>query len=481
VGSPAFKAGGADVVPPGGFDSRPPPPPPRRRRPAPPAARTVRRRLIRLPAMRPPSVDALARSVRDLGLPHAIAVDIARGAIAGGDPESVRALARAWQGQRLRPVINATGVLLHTNLGRAPAAAPPDSTGEPLPSRYSNLEFDLALGARGSRQGHVGPLIETLTGAEDALVVNNGAAAVLLVLTSLASERAVLVSRGELVEIGGGFRLPEIFEACGARLVEVGTTNRTYRSDYEQAMANDPAAIVQVHRSNFAMTGFTASVAVGELAAIGPPVVSDIGSGLLDARTPWLRDGPPGWLAGEPGARQTLDEGASIVTFSGDKLLGGPQAGIIAGRRALVEACAAHPLARALRPGPLVLDALERVLLAYIERSPERIPFWAMATTPLDELRRRARAVSGQAGTGTPVDLTSTPGGGSAPGSGIASAGVALDGDHWRELLDHDPPVLCRREGKQTLMDLRSVDPADDAVVVAAVCASTAARLAPRA
>jgi L-seryl-tRNA(Ser) seleniumtransferase len=422
--------------------------------------------------MRPPSVDALARSVRDLGLPHAVAVDLARAAIAAGDPGSVPALACTWRGQRLQPVINATGVLLHTNLGRAPSALPEAIPGNATrPSRYSNLEFDLAAGARGSRQAHVGPLIEALTGAEAGLVVNNCAAAVLLVLTALANGRAVLVSRGELVEIGGGFRLPEIFEACGARLVEVGTTNRTYRADYEQAMSADPAAIVQVHRSNFAMTGFTASVPMAELASIGPPVVADIGSGLLDAHTPWLRGRPPGWLSGEPGARQTLEDGAAIVTFSGDKLLGGPQSGIIAGRAALVEQCAAHPLARALRPGALVLEALERVLLAYIERSPERIPFWAMAVTPLEELRRRARNLTKRALTGTPVDLTAVAGGGSAPGGGVPSAGVALDGDHWRRLLDHDPPILARREGGRTLLDLRTVDRADDPTVATALAA----------
>jgi L-seryl-tRNA(Ser) seleniumtransferase len=426
--------------------------------------------------MRPPSVDALARSVRDLGLPHAIAVALARCAISDGDPASMPSLARGWRTQRLQPVINATGVLLHTNLGRAPSAQPlrsPD--GEPPPPRYSNLEFDLEHGARGSRQAHVAPLIETLTGAEAALVVNNGAAAVLLVLTSLANGRAVLVSRGELVEIGGGFRLPEIFRACGAQLVEVGTTNRTYRSDYERAMTEDPAAIVHVHRSNFAMTGFTASVSVAELATIGPPVIADIGSGLLDARAPWLRGGPPGWLAGEPAARQALDEGAAAVTFSGDKLLGGPQAGIIAGRRTLIEACAAHPLARALRPGALVLEALEQVCLAYLDRSPDRIPFWAMATTSLEELRERARNVSTQAARWTPVDLLSVAGGGSAPGRGIASAGVARDGDHWRLLLDHDPPVLARREGNRTLVDLRTVAPVDDPKIVAALLSASPA------
>ncbi len=335
--------------------------------------------------------------------------------------------------------------------------------------RYSNLEFDLASGVRGSRQDHVGPLLATLVGAESGIVVNNGAAAVLLVLTTLAQGRAVLVSRGELVEIGGGFRLPDIFEACGARMVEVGTTNRTYRSDFARALSEDPAVILQVHRSNFSMTGFTASVGIGELASLGVPVVADLGSGLLDATTPWLEQRPPAWLAGEPAARQALESGAALVTFSGDKLLGGPQAGLIAGQRELVDECGRHPLARALRPGSLVLEELEETLLDYLERSARRVPFWEMATAPVEGLRSRAKAICEKAATGQPVELAAVAGGGSAPGEPIASAGVALDGDHWRSLIDHEPPVVTRREGARTIIDLRTVDPADDDVVAAAL------------
>lgn len=420
--------------------------------------------------MRPPSVDALARSLRDVEIPHLVAVDLARTAIATGDAESVRALAGRWRRSRLTGVVNGTGVLLHTNLGRAPAPAPSRHPAErPAPVRFSNLEFDLTIGGRGSRQDHVAPLIASLVGAESALVVNNGAAAVLLVLTTLAQGRAVLISRGELVEIGGGFRLPEIFAACGARMVEVGTTNRTYRSDYVQALSEDPAVILQVHRSNFSMTGFTASAAIDEIASLGIPVVADIGSGLLDRTTPWLEQRPPTWLAGEPAARQMLEGGAAIVTFSGDKLLGGPQAGIIVGQRRLVAECGQHPLARALRPGTLVLEALETTLLAYLERSPLRIPFWRMATAPVEELRARAQSICAKAATGRPVDLTAVAGGGSAPGQSIASAGVALDGDHWRSLIDHEPPLVARREGASTIIDLRTVDPLDDDVVTAAV------------
>ncbi|MDP9388982.1 MAG: L-seryl-tRNA(Sec) selenium transferase, partial [Actinomycetota bacterium] len=294
--------------------------------------------------MRPPSVDALARDIADVGLPHPLLVDAAREAVAAGDPASARARAEAVSRSLLRPVVNATGVLLHTNLGRAPVAAS-------VEARYSNLEFDLDSGRRGSRRNHAAALLARAAGADRALVVNNCAAAVLLVLATLARDRAVVVSRGELVEIGGGFRVPEVMEQSGARLVEVGTTNRTRRQDYADAVAAaDPALLLKVHQSNYRIVGFTESVGVASLASLGVPVVADIGSGLLDAATPWLASGPPRWLADEPAVRQTLAQGAALVTFSGDKLLGGPQAGVIAGRADLVDRCARHPLARALRP-----------------------------------------------------------------------------------------------------------------------------------
>ena len=251
-------------------------------------------------------------------------------------------------------------------------------------------------------------------GAEAALVVNNGAAALLLALAALAGGRAVAVSRSELVEIGGGFRLPDVMEQSGATLVEVGTTNRTRRADFERAATvhgEQLALVLKVHQSNFRITGFTESVDVDELVDLGPPLVADIGSGLLDAACPWLAGGPPPWLAGEPAARQTLRAGAALVTFSGDKLLGGPQAGILAGRRELVERCAAHPLARALRPGGLVLAALQDLALAYLDRRGDDIPFWRMATVPTGDLRRRATAL----GCGSVVDLASVPGGGTLP------------------------------------------------------------------
>ncbi|HUR17517.1 MAG TPA: L-seryl-tRNA(Sec) selenium transferase [Acidimicrobiales bacterium] len=415
-------------------------------------------------AAHPPSVDALARELADIGIPQPLLVDAARAAVAAGDPESARARAEEAARSLLRPVINATGVLLHTNLGRAPLGVHQEA-------RFANLEFDLATGRRGSRNRHAGALLARACGAEAALVVNNGAAALLLVLTALARDRSVVVSRGELVEIGGGFRVPEVMAASGARLVEVGTTNRTRRRDYVAALDTGPALLLKVHQSNYRIVGFTEDVAVRELATLGVPVVADVGSGLLDAATPWLEGGPPAWLASEPAARQTLAGGAGLVTFSGDKLLGGPQAGVIAGSEDLVATCARHPLARALRPGALVLGALQDVALAYLRRDGDAIPFWRMASTPVDTLRARATALVPAGGAIEVVDCESVPGGGSVPGLTIPSAGVALDGDHSAALRSQDLPVIARvREGR-TILDLRSVDPADDPVVAKAVAA----------
>ncbi len=407
---------------------------------------------------RPPSVDALARSIADVGLPHPLLVDAARAAIAAGVPGSARARAQAAARALLRRVVNATGVLLHTNLGRAPLGA----TGA---LGATNLELDLDTGRRGSRRAHAGRLLARAGGAEDALVVNNGAAAVLLALAALAAGRSVVVSRGELVEIGGGFRIPDVLAQSGARLVEVGTTNRTRLADYERALAHDPALILKVHRSNYRITGFTEEVEVAELVRLGRPVVVDLGSGLLDAACPWLAGGPPAWLAGEPAVRQTLATGATLVTFSGDKLLGGPQAGVLAGARVAVEACARHPLARALRPGGLVLGALQEAALAYLRRQGDAIPFWRMATLTVEQLRDRAAAL----GVGEVVELAAVPGGGTLPGVEIPSAGVAVPGDHSAALRAHEPPVIARVAENRTLCDLRTVDPADDGVVAAAL------------
>jgi L-seryl-tRNA(Ser) seleniumtransferase len=392
---------------------------------------------------------------------------VARSAIASagaaGDPASAWARAEAAmveeQGRLLQPVINATGVLLHTNLGRSPI----DVT---RPAGYTNLELDLASGRRGSRSAHAARLMAKACGAEVALVVNNGAAAVLLALTALAAGREVIVSRGELVEIGGGFRIPEVLATSGADLVEVGTTNRTRPSDYQSAIGPSTALLLKVHTSNYRISGFTRSVSITELAGMGLPVVADLGSGLLDANCPWIRGGPPAWLAGEPAVRQTLAAGAALVTFSGDKLLGGPQAGVIAGRSDLVERCAAHPLARALRPGGLILSVLQDVALAYLRRDAgETMPLWRMATVPVDELQARAKTI----GRGQLIDCSSVMGGGSLPGREIPSAGVALDGDVTNILRASSPPVLARVVEDRTVCDLRTVPPDLDGLLAKAL------------
>jgi L-seryl-tRNA(Ser) seleniumtransferase len=433
----------------------------------------------------PPSVDALARALSDIELPHPLLVDCARRAIASGPIDNVADRARRDAEQlalsMLQPVINATGVLLHTNLGRAPVH-------HVASAAASNVELDLATGARGSRHAHAAALLARAAGAEAAVVVNNGAAAVLLVLAALAEGRGVLVSRGESVEIGGGFRVPEVMAQSGARLIDVGTTNRTRLSDFAAALdaarpnaagalTPDVALVLKVHTSNYRIEGFTESVPVAQLATLGVAVVVDIGSGLLDAQCPWLRHAPPPWLSQEMAARQTLEAGAALVTFSGDKLLGGPQAGIIAGRADLVTACARHPLARALRPGALVLSALQETALAYLRRDGDAIAFWRMATVPAGELEARARRVATAAGVGEVVATQALPGAGSVPGSTIDSFGLALDGDHLDHLRRHRPPVIARVRDQRTIIDLRAVDAADDAVILAALQALQALRL----
>ena len=414
---------------------------------------------------RPPSVDALARSIADTGLPHPLLVDAARSAIASGDPESARAEAERLQQAMLQRVINATGTLLHTNLGRAPNGVHQDAG-------FRNLELDLATGERGSRQAHAPTLLARLCGAESAMVVNNCASAVMLILAALASDRGVAVSRGELVEIGGGFRVPDVMEQSGARLVEVGTTNRTRAADYKKRIddpASDIALVMQIHQSNFTIQGFTEMPTIQSLAHFDVPLVADIGSGLLDAACPWLPSGPPSWLADEPAAKQTLANGASLVAFSGDKLLGGPQAGIIAGDKALVDACARHPLARALRPGGLVLGALQDLALAYMNRDWEAIPFWKMAMTPNDSLRARAEAIVKAGGVGAIVDTTAVPGGGTLPTVEIPSVGIAIEGDHRKALRTAPVPIMARVAEDTTILDLRSVDPEDDLAITNAL------------
>ena len=417
-------------------------------------------------ASRPPSVDALARSLSHVDLPHPLLVEVARQAIASGNHHAAERLAFELRATLLQPVINATGVIAHTNLGRSPIATH-------LDARAQNLEFDLRTGRRGSRQLGIGRLVARAIGAEAAIVVNNNAAAVLLVLAALAEGRDVAVSRGESVEIGGGFRVPEVMEQSGARLIDVGTTNRTRLADYRKAITrpgNDVALVLKIHPSNYRVEGFVEETPVSQLASLGVDVIADIGSGLLDDTCPWLASNPPEWLRGEPAAKQTLEAGASIVTFSGDKLLGGPQSGIIAGRADLVARCEAHPLARALRPGGLVLSALHEVMLSYLDRSAtERIPFWTMASLPADVVRRRCDAVVAEAGVGRVIACESLPGAGSTPGAHIDSFGIEIDGDVTALLRDRRLPIVARVRDERTILDLRTVAPDDDHLVATAL------------
>ena len=419
-------------------------------------------------ARRPPSVDSLARLLASSGLPHPLCVDIARGSIAAGSYAEHEVMERAVQLRRslLGVVINATGVLLHSNLGRAPL-------GGSHPDRALNLELDLETGERGSRQAAVGGLLARLCGAEAALVVNNNAAAVLLVLAAIAAGREVVVSRGEAVEIGGGFRVPEVMEQSGARLVDVGTTNRTRLADYQRALGRpgaDVAMALKVHPSNYRIEGFVESTSVEQLATLDVPVVADIGSGLIDATCPWLPGAAPAWLVDEPAAAQTLSAGAALVTFSGDKLFGGPQAGVIAGRADLVDRCRRHPLARAVRPGGHALLAMQRTALAYLGRTVVTdVAFWRMVSESVARLRVRSTAIAASAAVGEVVDTEAVPGAGSAPGATIPSVGLRLAGDHLAALRRHEPPVIARSRDGATFLDLRSVHPDDDELLADAL------------
>ena len=426
------------------------------------------------PAQRPPSVDALARSLaNEVDLPHAILVDCARRAITDGATDVAHAslqLAEQLSKALIGEVINATGVLLHTNLGRAPLSV---SQGQ----RATAVEFDLADGSRGSRHTAIAGLLRMLTGAEDALVVNNNAAAVLLVLSALAEGRGVAVARGESVEIGGGFRVPDVMRRSGARLIDVGTTNRTRRSDYEEACEvaeHDVAMLLKVHPSNFSVEGFVESASIRDLASLSPVLAVDLGSGLLDSQAPWLSADMrplPAWISEEPSVKQSIDDGADIVMFSGDKLLGGPQCGIIAGRKDLIEQCAKHPLMRALRPGHHALVPLQHVLLSYLGRTvTETVPFWAMVSTPVSSLETRAEQIVAAAEYGKMRSSSAVVGAGAAPAATLPSRAVVIPGDMAAELRDARPfPVVARVSEGSTWIDLRSVDESDDGYIIDAL------------
>jgi L-seryl-tRNA(Ser) seleniumtransferase len=432
-----------------------------------------------------PAVDRVLDALS--GLPHELLVTCAREAVAqardrvdGGErvsAEDVIADARrrveTIQARLLRPVINATGVIVHTNLGRAPVGDDALVAARTIGRGYSNLEYRMDRGRRGSRHDHAGSLLARACGAEAGLVVNNNAAAVLLSLAALARGREVVVSRGELVEIGGGFRVPEIMSESGCALVEVGTTNRTRVRDYKGAIGPATALVLKVHASNYRMVGFVESTSIADLATLGPPVMVDAGSGLLDETTPWLPR-RPAWLRDEPGVRQAVDAGAAVVTFSGDKLLGGPQAGVIVGRADLLATIAAHPLARALRADKLTLAGLQAVAFSYLSGDATTIPLWRMATTPLDELRARAEAITAGLSAAKVVDTDAVAGGGSLPGLTIPSVGVAVEVTNADEALarlrGHD--VVARVVDDAVVCDLRTVDPADDDVIRVALAAA---------
>lgn len=435
-----------------------------------------------------PAIDRVVETLGASGLPRALqvdcartALDLARGEISRGgrpDVESLAAdLARALARSAVEKVINATGVLLHTNLGRAPLSAEAVEAALRAAGNYTNLEMDLDEGDRGGRGAYVAALLRALTGAEDALVVNNNAAAVLLALAATASGRAVPVARGELIEIGGSFRLPLVMESGGARLIEVGTTNRTRLDDFATALQiHDCGAVLRVHPSNFRIEGFVDEVPIGDLASLaderGVPLIHDLGSGLLDAEVPWLGARPPEWLAGEPAARQSIDAGAGLVTFSGDKLLGGPQAGIIVGRSDLVARLRRHPLARALRIDSMTDAALAATLEAYADGDARRIPLWAMAMATEADLGPRVRSLA-QRLEGKVRSGMSVMGAGSLPGAGIPTPQVVLEGeDHLHgRLLSAPSPVLGRRQDKDLVLDLRAVGEEDDATIAEMVAA----------
>jgi L-seryl-tRNA(Ser) seleniumtransferase len=362
----------------------------------------------------------------------------------------------------VQPVINATGVLLHTGLGRAPLAAEAIKSVGKVAGRYADLEVDRRTGKRGRRTDRAELLLRAITGAEDALVVNNNAAALVLSLAALAKGKQVLVSRGELIEIGGEFRLPDIMAASGAKLVEVGTTNRTRRTDYERALTDRTALILKVHPSNYQVRGFTQSVETAALAELarrhGIPLVYDLGSGLL-ARTAAI---PPE----EPAVEETLAAGADLACFSGDKLLGGPQAGILVGRTEIVSRLRKHPLARALRVDVMTVAALEATLRLWATGRESAIPLWRAAGASRRQLRARARVLIDSLPGGTVVNTEAALGGGSLPGFALESAGVRIPVARppvvAAMLRAGRPAVFCRTEEDAVVFDLRAVAPEED-------------------
>jgi L-seryl-tRNA(Ser) seleniumtransferase len=422
-----------------------------------------------------PSVDELARGADD-----PLAVDAARAVLerareeirAGGEPGDLAGRLReelaAARRPGLRRVLNATGVIVHTNLGRAPLAPEALERVREVGGGWSNLEYDLDSGIRGSRQVHASTILRRLTGAEAALVVNNNAAAVLLALAALAEGREVLVSRGELIEIGDGFRIPEVLARSGAHLVEVGTTNRTRAADYERAVRPETALLLRVHQSNFRVVGFTEQPRLAELAEVarrhGLPLVDDLGSGSLaePSNSLLLADR-------EPTVRESLAAGADLVCFSGDKLLGGPQAGIVVGRADLVERLRRHPLQRALRADKLTLAALEGTLALYLDG--RRPPVLQMLEEPAEAVRARADRLAETTG-GEVEETIARFGGGALPLAEIPSFACALEEALAAPLRAHEPPVVGVVRDGRLLLDCRTIADGEVDEVAAAVIAA---------
>jgi L-seryl-tRNA(Ser) seleniumtransferase len=425
-----------------------------------------------------PSVDRLLADERLAHEPHELTLAAARAVLerarvkirAGGEPGPLvdavlEELART-RSPSLRRVLNATGILVHTNLGRAPLAEAALARVAEVGRGYSNLEYDLASGARGSRQEHLAAFLRRLTGAEAALVVNNNAAAVLLALAALAEGREVVVSRGELIEIGDGFRIPDVLARSGARLVEVGTTNRTRASDYERAIGPETALLLRVHQSNFRVVGFTERPDLSALGRIakraGLPLVDDLGSGALSQ------------VGDEPTPAESLRAGADLVCFSGDKLLGGPQAGVVVGRADLVERLRLHPLQRAVRADKLTLAALEGTLaLALDPATRGEVPVLRMLHEPLEQVRARAERLAVLVG-GEVEETVARVGGGALPLAELPSAACAVEQELAERLRLGDPPVIAVVRDGRTLLDCRTLSDAEVDEVGAAILAARA-------
>ncbi len=453
----------------------------------------MEKELRRLPGVDKVLSDPCLKSLED-NYPHSLLVNLVRQqleherlAIAAGSPcpsldeivAAVTAQVQLLEKPSLHPVVNASGVILHTNLGRAPLSAEALAAMQAASAGYCNLEIDLESGSRGSRQVHIEELLCQLTGAEAALVVNNNASGVLLALTALARRKEIIVSRGQAVEIGGGFRIPDVMRQSGAKLIEVGTTNCTYASDYEQAISPRTVALLRVHSSNFRLVGFTSEVTLEDMVAIGNQngltVFDDLGSGCFLDTTRY-------GMAPEPLVQQSVALGASLALFSGDKLVGGPQAGIIIGKKQYVDKLKKHPLARAVRIDKIRLAALAVTLIHYLKGEAEiKVPVWRMISAPLESIEQRAKKWAGALGGVAKVTPGETMiGGGSLPGGTLPTRLVAISGRSKkrgskmvqvlsRELRSQEIPVIARISDDVLLFDPRSVLPEEDEVVIEAL------------